>query len=73
MSEPQTLADRVKLLTDAHNAEFTRTTREDGTVVVVLHFPLGDKVAAAGGTTADAVAALEHRVAAFMAALGGAA
>jgi hypothetical protein len=69
MSDTQTLADRVKTLTDAHSAEFTRTPQTDGTVVVTLHFPLGDKISGAGATTADAFNHLEARVAAFVAAL----
>lgn len=70
MSEPQTLADRVKLLTDAHAAEFTRTPQADGSVAVVLHFPAGDKISGVGATTEQAFNALEARVAAFLTALG---
>lgn len=69
MSETQTLADRVKVLTDAHNAEFTRTPQADGSVAVTLHFPFGDKISGVGATTADAFNHLEARVAAFVAAL----
>jgi hypothetical protein len=68
----QTVADRVKVLTDAHNAEFTRTPQADGTVAVVLHFPAGDKISGVGATTALAFDALEARVAAFLTVLEGA-
>lgn len=70
MSETQTLAERVKALTDAHNAEFTRTPQADGSVAVTLHFPLGDKISGVGATTEAAFTQLEARVAAFTAALG---
>jgi hypothetical protein len=73
MSETQTLADRVQVLKDAHGAEFTRSVNPLGAVVVVLEFPAGDKISGSGATTAEAVTALEARVAAFMTALGGAA
>ncbi len=69
MSESQTLADRVRALTDAHNATFTRTPQPDGAVVVTLHFPLGDTLSGKGATTQDAVAHLETRVQAFLTAL----
>lgn len=69
MSETQTLADRVKILTDAHNAEFTRTPQADGSVVVTLHFPLGDKISGTGPTTEAAFNHLEARVNAFLTAL----
>lgn len=71
MSETQTLADRVQVLKDAHGAEFTRTVAPSGAVIVALEFPAGDKISGTGATTADAVGALETRVAAFVAALGG--
>lgn len=65
----ETVADRVNALTAAHHAEFFRLPRPDGSVVVQLHFPDGDVVSGVGATTADAVAQLEARVAAFTAAM----
>lgn len=70
MANPGTVADRVKVMTDAHNAEFTRSPQPDGTVFVTLHLPAGDRISGTGSTTADAVTALEKRIAAFTKALG---
>lgn len=66
-----TLADRVKVLCDAHSGEFTRSPQDDGTVIVRLIFPAGDVISGAGANTAAAVAQLELRVAAFTANLAG--
>ena len=68
MDEPQSLADRVSALQQAHAAEFSRTPQADGTVVVVLQFPDGDRISGRGATTALAVTHLEARVKAFVAA-----
>lgn len=64
-----TLSERVALLQSANGGEFERQPMDDGTIVVRLKLANGEVIAAAGATTADAVAALELRVAAFSAAL----
>lgn len=64
-----TLSDRVATLQAAHGGEFEREPTADGSVVVRLKQQNGEVIAAAGATTADAVSALEIRVAAFAAAL----
>ncbi len=69
MSEPQTLADRVKRLTDAHNAEFHRIPEGNDKVKVTLTFPDGTVLGGLGTTTETAFTHLEARVAAFLSAL----
>lgn len=64
-----TLADRVRALCDAHHAEWTRHPQPDGTVVCKLTLAAGDVIAGTGADTAAAVAHLETRVAAYMAAI----
>ena len=65
MSEPMTLADHVAALEQAYGGAFEREPMADA-VVVRLRHPSGEVIAASGATTADAVAALDRRVAAFL-------
>lgn len=69
MTTTQTTADRVTALQAAHGGEFERYPQSDGVIVVRLRQSTGEVIAGTGATTADAVASLERRVAAFTAAL----
>lgn len=62
----ETVADRVRALEVAHNAEFRRTPR-DGTICAALHFADGTVLTGYGPNTAEAVTSLEHKVARFTA------
>jgi hypothetical protein len=64
-----TSADRLRALTKAYGGEFSKTPQPDGSVIVRLHLPSGEVVAASGTTTLEAVVALTKRVNAFHAAL----
>lgn len=63
-----TLADRVRELCAAHNAEWTRTPKANGTVVVQMTFADGTVLGGTGATTAEAQAHLETRLTRFLAA-----
>lgn len=69
MSENLTLTERLAALQAAHGGEWEREPMSDGTIVVRLKQSTGEVIAGSGATTADAVASLESRVAAFAAAL----
>jgi hypothetical protein len=64
-----TLSDRVAAIQATHGGAFERQPMADGTIVVRLVQSSGEVIAGTGATTADAVASLERRVAAFAAAL----
>lgn len=67
----KTSADRLRELEQLYGGSYDKTPQADGTVIVRLHQPSGETIAARGATVADAVTQLELRVAAFLTALAG--